>query len=658
MGSYYTYRETFILIFCLYHSLKFTKKPESLHRQDVVEFLVKPARRILLQGTIQMETKSRLLMSKKTMQLSPKRAYLLTDVLLVLEPYQKSKFRVDHWIELIHARIHKSELETDIIANNGNSNARPVSMAFSFGLADSKQTHEPPPLACIEIMWPSGYIKLLYKTVQDCEIWYDAILTACTSASGLDSRYHIDASSSEQTSLPVLHKAVLSRNERKLKTALTNITSGKSTESIDEIDNHGYTALHYTCIYRWHSLMEAICVANVDVCLLDLQGLSPLHWSALQLDSHALSILLKNRGESIDPNVRCKIEPRTPLIIACSEGFDIKGEYNGSALADCLKVLLVHNADPDLCDADDVAPLHHLASGWKWEGIREFVVNYKISGINAYKFSGSRGCTALHHAMQAVSRDKHPIRELLHQARHVLGSHQHITATEFMAAAALSLVGFNNSNSTPSHSRIADSPFTPVNSPVAIDSAVVDELSPKDVDATLKEAKLNTPRNYLHGVRTLRALLRSGCRPNSRNMVGKTPLQLIFQHMHQWGRVREAVCVLLMYGARPTAEMIDPAEFNILKEKCCKEINNPITKSRNSTNLRHSKQGHRHDIDRDSIDETRSEHSTTSSIVEDNCIDDDDEWALITNDMTPEKAVEYWKKRTDTGINVEFVNLG
>lgn len=82
-------------ILYLNFSLKFTNKPEYIHREDAVEFLVKPNRRILLHGSTQMETKSLLSIGKTTMKLTPKQTYLLTDILLVLDPSHKSKFHVD-----------------------------------------------------------------------------------------------------------------------------------------------------------------------------------------------------------------------------------------------------------------------------------------------------------------------------------------------------------------------------------------------------------------------------------------------------------------------------------------------------------------------------------------------------------------------------------
>jgi hypothetical protein len=50
------------------------------------------------------------------------------------------------------------------------------------------------------------------------------------------------------------------------------------------MDNDGYSPLHYACITRQNDIISVLAEAGADASMPDANGLSPLHWSAMQLE--------------------------------------------------------------------------------------------------------------------------------------------------------------------------------------------------------------------------------------------------------------------------------------------------------------------------------------------------------------------------------------
>ena len=60
---------------------------------------------------------------------------------------------------------------------------------------------------------------------------------------------------------------------------------------VDALDEDGYSPLHYACILRMQSIVAALHEATADVTVADQRGLTPLHWTAMQLDADSLSLM-------------------------------------------------------------------------------------------------------------------------------------------------------------------------------------------------------------------------------------------------------------------------------------------------------------------------------------------------------------------------------
>ena len=153
-----------------------------------------------------------------------------------------------------------------------------------------------------------------------------------------------------------LHSAVISRDENKIKDLLL-----RDDGAIDTIDDDGYSALHYACMYRCPNAVRLLRGAGADVTTRDNRGFTPLHWAALQLDHEAIDILCEGcKGEDVD---YLDNQQRTPLFLACVEGRSSAGGggYSGGggrdshsghtdpkALALCVSTLLQYDADANV----------------------------------------------------------------------------------------------------------------------------------------------------------------------------------------------------------------------------------------------------------------------------------------------------------------------
>jgi ankyrin repeat protein len=458
-------------------------------------------------------------------------------------------------------------------------------------------------------------MKLLFKSQDQRDDWFQSIVSACSILSGYDSSYHVgvvtsanprdnSSKNNESQQEPItIHQSIIFRDEYRLRDILANASNPSLRVDIDDTDDDGFTSLHYACIFRLHTFIQMLYDANANVVFEDTHGFTPLHWSALQLDSLALNIMLTR---IIDPDVANEKEERTPLFIACVEGKNLGGRHDIEALRLCLSSLLSRRADPNAGDGRGVIVLHYLASDWKYDAIQLLT----FSGANIYRQSNSheRCNSALHHALRAlpIQRSHPPLKYFLTNTRIRIENKNNIGASRF-GTQATSLETDNQSNQN-------------------------QRRDVEDEENNDQKSNVIPKKRSIDGVKTVKALLQAGCRPNARNLDGLSPIQVLVENLDRWSSIRATVNLLLIYGARLNNELVEPSELNQLKMRFQSEIT--------SSKTRYT------DIDPGEDDSEEGDNI-------DNDIDKD---LLELREMTWDEAIEVWTKKSE--INVDSIGLG
>ena len=140
--------------------------------------------------------------------------------------------------------------------------------------------------AQFQVIWPGGTIHVSAKSAAEKAAWSGAIVeTIC----GLKSRdtlgSHRSVGWKHQFVSGTLHAAVISRDEGKVRDILARQTDDSV---VDMVDEDGYSALHYGCIYRSPGCVRLLRGAGADVTKRDRRGFTALHWAALQLDHESI----------------------------------------------------------------------------------------------------------------------------------------------------------------------------------------------------------------------------------------------------------------------------------------------------------------------------------------------------------------------------------
>lgn len=357
------------------------------------------------------------------------------------------------------------------------------------------------------IICPAGVITINCKSIQEKSLWVESIFDCVCDCVGDHERV---IGWRHQYMLGTIHSAVMSRDEFKVREMLTDISSGilssgseVAVTGIDEVDADGFTALHLACILRMHGIIRALHDAGADVTAKDRRGYTALHWAALHLDDQAVTILCSH---IFCPDIEDG-KGLTPLYLACVEGRDLAGKSDPVSLGRCLNTLLGLHSDPNIRDSAGKSPLHYLAAGWQFEAMDLLLQR----GAEVWRRCDSdRSYTPLHFAVAAA-----PLKHAVGVAARLLGSSH----------------GCNGGEDGDSH-------------------LLHDMAAEKLV--------------YANGPRALASLLKYGARPNSKDSLGMTPLQILGERELYWGiYLLQAVCILVEAGAR----LDDSAACNTLRAK-------------------------------------------------------------------------------------------
>ena len=419
----------------------------------------------------------------------------------------------------------------------------------------------------LELLWPGGQISLICKSSEHREFWYNNLITACTTRTGFDRKFHLISPVQSEINSPTttnpannskfpvqnapisLHAAVIERNEQSVREYIKHIIQTNPTD-IDDTDDDGYTALHYACILRLHNIIRLLYESNANIFYSDINGFTPLHWSAIQLDSAALDILLP-LSQITDPDVYDH-NSHTPLSLACIEGLNGFGRYDPADLMDTLDSFLQMRADPNIKDNNNISILQYISSQWKYNIIP--ILN--TAGANVSFSSGEDGYQALHYAGTAT-----PIFSL------PLPQYNQMSPTATLSTSSVILVKETKNKILTKYCQN----LTSENDTTTDVTTATSTVKPPSTNNRTNNRHTNTIRLALQhpmiGTMTIRALLRSGARPNAKSKDGRCILTIIMDNVMRWKHIHEVVCLLLIYGARITTDNMESNTIHILKER-------------------------------------------------------------------------------------------
>jgi ankyrin repeat protein len=436
---------------------------KSSKRPPQVDMILNGRRRFIREGPIQTETKGALWASNHK-----KYVFLLTGLLILTTP-KDNKYLVDMIFELPTCKVD-SHLHVD--PNGVSSSVEYALKSFEF--------HSPSGVykfVCSEPTEKEGWVSLIIDAIYQC------VVNAEEPVLGWRHQY----------ALGTLHAAVISRDVVKVREYLhRHVANGE--KNVDEVDEDGYTALHYACILRLHSIIRALYDFDPDITVSDRRGYTALHWAAMQLDYETIE-LISQRLYSAD---MYDLEGRTPLLLACVEGRTISGHSDPIALAKCVSRLVTLQADPNVRDQSGVSVIHYLAASWQYEALK-LLLDAKA---DIYVTSDADSLNALHYAVLARS------------LRHSEG--------------------------------LASSLLSSANSSMRIGTSSK-ENSKKEGDDMLESDTLDFER----AAPTIATFLKAGGRPNSREGNGKSALHILAEREGVWkGNIGRIVITLLEGGAR------------------------------------------------------------------------------------------------------------
>ena len=416
--------------------------------------------------------------------------FLLTDVLLIAALIQaEGKYLLEHIIELPTCKVHSGNYTfggtSTLDGQAGGKDADLAKLSF-------------------DIIWPGGTVTVVVRSAEDKEIWLlNLFLAICEN---VDTEDRV-LGWRHQYMLGTMHAAVLSRDLSKVTELIAACSTAADFDAIEDVDEDGYTPLHYAVILRLHNMAQLLHDASANVTVKDKLGLTPVHWAALHLDDATLG-LLSTHLLSAD---LADHKGHTPLFLACVEGRGADGRTDGAALKRCVATLVGLRADVTVrCRETGHTLLHFLAASWLYEPLQVLL----SEGPNVHEASSTLTFTALHFACSG-----RPLRRAVGLANRIL-------------------------NRLNSH----DSKYT--------------------------EEQLSRPEepHHLGGVFALKALLEAGARPNRRDGLGRSPLQLVAEASELWGsHLSDAVGTLVSYGARLDDSVL--CGDNLTVRQRCPDVN-------------------------------------------------------------------------------------
>ncbi len=353
-------------------------------------YLSGKGRRFLRQGVVQVQHNGALWNNSQERHL-----FLFDDVLVITVHVPSSAnemreeiFEVLNVVDIDTCKLLRCRQE---LSMGGDEVELPTPSAVGHSPASPSQSQQPKS-SSFEIHTPAGDLHCLANTPEECEAWVNCLfgaICACVAGNGPGWRHAYLKGT--------LFAAVIARDIGQLTNLLGDLIEMEGEAStiaaVNRADEDGYTPLIYACMLRLLPLVKVLFEAGADVRVVDNLGLTPIHWTALQLDDMAMSVLC-SRLSSVDI---LDAKGRTPLYLACVEGKGVTGTTNLSSLRRCLAILLAMNADPDaLCISEEKknTPAQYLAGSWQWGALEALLA----AGADCHASGNKDGYNALHYA--------------------------------------------------------------------------------------------------------------------------------------------------------------------------------------------------------------------------------------------------------------------
>lgn len=157
---------------------------------------------------------------------------------------------------------------------------------------------------------------------------------------------------------------------------------------VDQLDNDGYTAFAYACLYGHVDVASMLLEAGACPSIADFDDKTPLMLASFYEHDDIVKLLLRSSRPQ-DIGVDCQdFQGMTALSKACLRG-----------CTNIAKALLTHGASTRIADQEGMTPLMH-ASRRDHTSIVEAILDKDMSTLNA---QDSKGQTALYHACERQS---------------------------------------------------------------------------------------------------------------------------------------------------------------------------------------------------------------------------------------------------------------
>ena len=393
-----------------------------------------------------------------------------------------------------------------------------------------------------ELRTPHGVLEVLVSSAEEREAWVMSIfqsLCSCVSAPGQQA-----LGWRHQYMLGTLHSFIIARDEEKLKELLSAMMEKNDPSllqsAVNALDIDGMSPLHYACALRLRSIIKLLISVGADPLIGDAQGLSSIHWSALQLDEVTLSYLCSSRSiANIDILDNAG---RTPLFLACVEGKGVNGRTDPASLSRCLTCLLALGADPNYGQINGNNAVQYLAGSWQHIPLEVLVKG----GGDINNVENDDGYNALHYAAAALPIKRalgEGVRRLSHHAGKVCGGkeddNEDVEVNEKADDSSKEEATKNQARAKTTSTSTDTRDFH-----LSFDLAEIDDGFEEPIAS--------------QGVDTILSLVKGGAYLNCLTRSGLSSLQLLSQSRSIWDEeFEEAVSVLLKHGARLDSSMIE-----------------------------------------------------------------------------------------------------
>jgi len=445
----------------------------------------------------------------------------------------------------------------------------------------------------LELLHPAGVLFMVCKsmTVRDrwCRVLFKSIMGCMlVQYSGISSA-SLPLGWHHQYILGTVHSAVIMRDDARIEELLDQCEldaalsvgeggigelDGSVAAMLEEPDVDGYAPLHYASMLRQTSTIKLLLdrfasaatpdggvSVNIGAWALgdaDVEGYesavtcrrewSPLHWAAVQLDFPSLELLAET---VFDKDLVLDHRGRNPLVLACLEGRNSRGQSDANSLAKCMSYLIDQHTDlnvlvpdsslqrreedgpesqagPGACSGAGVQInlLHVLASSWEHECCQILLkfqakmncIDGRYPGTRPAKYHPFHGFTPLHVAVCGTNM------------KYALGEGSVVL----------------NSLLQKRHSPAVIEICARIRSGVGATAASDDSVNPYITKSYLGNNVIDGPDMYENGLLTVEYLLLFGARPNlctpapagpdglDPGMSGGTPLQLLMTHTEKW----------------------------------------------------------------------------------------------------------------------------